>query len=238
MTFNQGIRSQDEAKAAVAGSLRTIKTLCQAYDNGHFDAERDIASVIHRMLIEELYQTNERRNISFLSYALPPNPENLLLQLLASAMEVNIKSDGGDPTITVTHKPLLDTLVPQAGPPSRLRFNQWWKGLVLIGGASDGPAIPVDARLQIPYDKRERFTRSVVVETFRNRTGAHYDRKVDAATKMIEDRLMRNLDIVIEVGQVSFSYAETPGVFRLSNSRAGAIVRHIAFELLETFEMS
>jgi len=232
MAQKADVRTQEEAKAAVRGSLRTLQALCQVYDEGHFDAERDIANIIYRMIVDELPQTRLRKELSFISYSIPPNPRNVLMQLLTSVFDARVQSDGGDPTITITHQPLLDQLAAQTGQPTTMKFNDWWSGPVLISGASDGPMVPTDESQQIPYNKRERISRFELIRTFRNRTGAHYDRDVDADTKRIEDRLMRVMDISISRDDgASFSYFETPEVFRFTNSRAGAIVRHVAYEL-------
>jgi hypothetical protein len=227
------VRLPDEAKAAVRSSLKTIEALCRLYDEGNYDTARDIATVIHRMIVDELMQTRLRRALPFISYSILPNPRNLMIQLLTTSMDVRIQSDGGDPTITITHNPLFDemTVATREGR-TPMKFNEWWNGPVQIAGAADGPLIPLNESDQVPYNKRARTTRFDVIRMFRNKTGAHFGREIDADVQKIEDRLLRAIDIRIARDDgVTFSFAETPEVFRFNNSRAEAIVRHIAFEI-------
>jgi hypothetical protein len=242
MAGSAKVRSQDEAKTAVRSSLKTIEALCRLYDEGYYDTARDIATVIHRMIVDELMQTRLRRELPFISYSILPNPRNLLIQLLTTSMDAHIQSDGGDPIITITHNPLFDKMTKVTGEgreatapahrPTTMKFNEWWNGPVQIAGVADGPLIPLNEIDQVPYNKRDRTSRFDVIRMFRNKTGAHFDREVDADVQKIEDRLLRAIDIrVARSDGVTFSFAETPEVFRFNNSRAGAIVRHIAFEI-------
>ncbi len=229
------VRSQEEAKTAVRNSLRTIEALCKIYDDGNYETARDIATVGHRMIVEELSQTRIRRDLKFISFGALPNPRNLVMQYLTSTLEVNFKSDGGDPTITITHKPLFDELAEAIGQPTTMRFSEWWNGPVWISGAADGPMIPTSESQQIPFHKREKNTRFDDIRKYRNKTGAHFGLEIDADTQQIEDKLIRAFDIGVSMdNSTSFSYTSTPKVFMFKNSRAQAIVRHIAFEIIKS----
>lgn len=232
MVESAKIRTQKEAKVAVRSSLKTIRALCNLYDDGSYDTARDIATIIYRMIVDELNQTHLRRELPFLSYCIPPNPRNLLMQVLASSFDMRIQSDGSDLTIMVTHKPLFDELAQATGQPTTMKFNEWWNGPVLIAGAAEGSIIPLNESSQVPYKKREQTSRFDVIRMFRNKTGAHFDRQVDSDTQKIEDRLIRVTDFRIKQpnGKI-ISYAENPEVYTFINSRAGATVRHIAFEI-------
>jgi hypothetical protein len=225
------IRPPEQAIAAARSSMKTLKILCQSYDDGNFDIEREIATVIFRLLVEELPQTKLRRKLKFISYTAPPNPKNLLMQLLASGVQGRVQSDGADPTITITHVPLRDQHAEWVGQPTAMKFNEWWNGFVQIAGASAGPVIPINQNEQIPYNKRTKISRLNLIQIIRNKYGAHYSREIDEDTMTIEDRLIRAIDISVNVSGKEFNHIKNPEAFIFSNTRSGAIVRHIAFEI-------
>jgi hypothetical protein len=128
--------------------------------------------------------------------------------------------------------PALEQLAKITGGPIVLKYNEWWGGIVEVDGVSNDHQVPTNKALHTPYKKRVKLSRSEVVTSLRNKVGAHYDREVDQVTQRVEDQLIRSLDVVVSVdGLGSFNQAETPDAFRFKNSRAQAIVRHIAFEL-------
>lgn len=101
-------KSAEQAIQAARNSVRTIKILCDSYDNGHFDVSRDIATIIHRLVVEELTQTKKRREIDFISYSFPADPHNIVTQFLVTTLNINFPPEVDQEKIVVTHMPLLD----------------------------------------------------------------------------------------------------------------------------------
>ena len=228
------IRPREDALNYSKMSVDTLKYLCRVYDEGHFDIARDMSNVICRLVEDELPQAGIMRSIRFKSYTNAPNPLNLLMQPLASNFNVKIPEDISTQKIDLTHVPLLMNGT-NSNAQSDLKFGKWWSGSVLIDGAFKGYNIPTDPNLIVPYPQRRHISRSLILELTRNRLGAHYDENIRSDTSLIEDKTFEGIVFYANFGDAyKISLLDNPEYFNFTNSRASSIIRHLAFEIIQS----
>lgn len=226
---------------AVGATLHAVRVLADAYDRGLPEIARELSTPLQRLLTDELIGTRERRKMKVLSRLYPVNSNNILKQSLATYLEVNMNTDGQPLTadgrnmrVTCTHAPGFRAL--SAVVDRWLPFKEWWNEPILIEGAASGSDIPLDAAKQIPFSRRRKMNRREIIEVVRNKLGSHFDTELPGDAWLLQDPLfVEHIEVAVDGGPQIIALDTRPSQFVFTNHPLHAIVRHVAFEILESF---
>jgi len=104
----------------------------------------------------------------------PPNPRNLIASNKLIGLQI-----GGEPLVA-DYSPIFQ--FHEQPPTVWMKFSDWWNETIFVAGAAkvgtDPSMVPLKSEDQVPFEKRERFTRYKFVRLVRDTVGAHTDTEI------------------------------------------------------------
>ena len=219
-----GQRTKEFAVFAAKSSYLEIKSLSELYDQGEHLVFRTIASVLQRMLLDEMRIGGIQNEIPWITTVRDLSEGNLI-----ESLPLVIWQAGGEHIefFDIRHGPDLGR--------RSLTFSEWMNQDILMEGLStyDARVRKRETASRKPIDRR-KFSRRLFLRRIRNETGAHFDRDITDDWQFLEES-NRFIEHVRELpdGQ-TVSLSSHPELFSVKNSVAGATVRSIAHEAMES----
>ena len=221
-------RDRSEFQAALFGSLRTLHTLISAYDAGNFDAARDLAALLYRIINDELPHVTKRRDLKICDYASQYHKDSPYYQSLLSNVSMEFSGDFPNFHITFNYIPAYIDIEKY---PLRLkRFVDWWGDPILCDGIAYGGQTPFEFFLSVVAGRRTAWNRRQIIEHIRNNYGAHFQHSREHSIRLLTEPMLAGL-VALDCQGKMISLETTPENFHFSNHPLHAITRHVAEEI-------
>lgn len=222
--------SQDDLTNLLEAELDNLASLAVVYDQGQVRIITSMATVVKTILTENAAAMRERKLRIFKGPAATHSRRTLSAMHKLTIAKFGVKELTFEPYFYISKSPLE----------KEMKFKEWWNKDIVYQASAARPGIPpgvipLDPRLQVPYERREKLTRLQLVGLIRNKFGAHLDRETPVILEEINN----------PIGWASFS-VQTEGVVLSTDDgtlpvKIGplpAMIRQIVHELLVAYGRS
>jgi hypothetical protein len=233
---NARMYRQTDAELAqhINQSVKTIEGMCSLFDNGNTHIAFSLATEIQKVLTTGQHVVQVRGDMLFPTINFDYSRRNLAPEHKLIAVSLFANSDQDPPYY-------VDFVIASKNDSASIKwlhFRDWWnKDIVYRAGASapGTPAgvFPTDERLHVPKSKREAFTRRLLIQEMRNKFGAHLDREIPEALRLLQTADALGISIGVNVGGAILNTHD--GTLPMKTAPSAAMVRQIAHEVLEAF---
>jgi len=223
--------SEAEKKADFEQDLDLLVSLCEDFDNGRIEYAFLIATQIQKILTEGQVAIQRRGSTSFPS----PVSQDKSSSLSAHYLLTGFRLSGG-PIAEGTFVPIFE-MGTSAGW-HKMKFSKWWAEPVFRASAAPPGTppglIPVNDSPTIPFEKRERLSRRLIIQTLRNHRGAHsLEDFPDLLEKIDGPDSWGGFGMIDEKTGQEFTTSD--GTLDWKIGQLAATVRNIASEVLAAF---
>jgi hypothetical protein len=227
---------QTEAEMAqhIEESVRNIEGMCGLFDGGNAYIAFSLAAEIHKVLTTGQNIALFRAGMRFPTISFEYSPRNLAAEHKLIMAEQHAHSDQ-NPPLYVDFIPISrDGSFPIKWVP----FRDWWNRDVIYRASAAPPGtpvghIPTDERYQLPKNKRKTFSRRELIETIRNKLGAHLDRDIPEELNQLQKAHAFGISIRAAIDGKTLDTID--GTMPMKTGPGAAMVRQIAHEVLEAF---
>ena len=225
-----GIRTPEFARQAVMTSCEELRVLNELYDSQHYLVSRTLATIIYRLLDDEIRLLGATRRAELFSMIPGVSEDNLLLEIPHVTFELSR-------SLGIERVKCLDV---SHGPNSQLRrelsVNDWLDETIMLEGlgsfeSRQQKALPKD----VGKIKRYRITRRNLLKRIRDEMGAHFDRRVTAEWDFVTS-WGGFITISANIGGREVNHIENPELFSFDNNFADALIRSLSEEVLRSLE--
>ncbi len=220
----------DEARQRFDQSLSLIEVCCAAIDEGHNAMALPLSVELSNVLTADGFATRKRGEVKFPSPSYEDHPTNMS----AFHLLTGVTMSGAPPKGDFTPYALLG----EDSGWNHLKFSKWWNEVV-FRASNAKPGLPIGVIAlrpedQVPFDKRERLTRRLVVRTLRDHSAAHHLSEYPA--------ILDEIDGPSSWGGFGFqdestgtTYSTDDGSMEWGRGQLAAMIREIAEETLIAF---
>ncbi|MGD9980395.1 MAG: hypothetical protein AB7H66_06550 [Hyphomonadaceae bacterium] len=221
--------SEAQLEERISESLQVLSGMCKIYDEGNRAMAFGMSTEMLKILTDGGVSTRVRGSLRFPTVAFETSDRNLMPEIKLVGLRV-----GGDP-VQAEFFP-VDIDAPR--PPQFLKFRDWWRGDVIYRAGAAKPdaargMIPLLADNQVPYELRRKLVRQELVETMRNKIGAHTDAELPEVLFELERE--NPFGIGAEIATPSGLLSTYDGSLSLRRGPLAALTRRIAAEVLAAY---
>lgn len=220
------IRSSAEAALAIESSIAEISALADLYDAGSHFSSRTIATVIQRLISDELPLAGLRRKVALISLS-PGTYEGNMLPEYPLVKYLISSTEGGKKAHTA--------ILPKDGSLGQrlLSVSEWESETVFLEGRhefqqrKEGLSLRDAGKL-----KRINVSRRELLKCSRNETGAHFDRSITYDyLKLHHSETPFKFGFLNEESGLHEAISD-PSIWKREGEYGGATIRTMATEII------